>query len=505
MSSQVVTEIVLITPVIDKQTVYFNWIVSPETELYKKTGFYLTFPDSVPLDDVPMRLWWTVFLICIHSHWALLSPCDIYLPVRLAPGEAETWTRLLMTYINTLDALATDRELSRDIRIIEQGEMVENVVPLINKEVCATAFSGGKDSLAQAGLLMEMGFEPRLVATTSPMEGEYLHRSKFRAKAMQEMKNRFGLNLVEVHSDLRENWDNLKPRQWGYKLSLNELADTLLYTATLVITGYVCGATRLFLASENEVSRNCLSDGVFLQLTHFMYSALTQASISALLEPFGMRYGSLNSALHSNQIQELVVQRYANLSDLQCSCWLSDDTVKACSICAECKRLAWVSLAAGGSPARMGVDLIKMLKAYADFVPDPKKLRPHIPNRLVGESFKNQMAYAILGLSPETVQSYISCHHPDSLLDGTAEQAMQALHKIQAETLAEFPEPPSKSLYRAGFVNFLDRTIKEKLLCIFDDQFEAEDVCVYSEELENLLKEIDWVTQPLARRSDNAV
>lgn len=80
-----------------------------------------------------------------------------------------------------------------------------------------------------------------------------------------------------------------------------------------------------------------------------------------------------------------------------------------------------------------------------------------------------------------------------------------AFRKIQAETLVEFPEPPSKSLYKAGFVNLLDRTIKEKLLYIFDDQFEAEDACVYSEELENLIKEIDWVTQPLARRSDNAV
>lgn len=495
MSPNPVTNIVLLSPEVVGQTVQFSWTVSPSTELFAKTGFYLTFPASVPLGEVPMRLWWTVFLMCIHSHWALLRPCVIHLPVRLAPAEIEVWTRLVMSYADTLDALNPKRAVPGNIRIVTQGESLGNVVPLANKELCATAFSGGKDSLVQAGLLMEMGFKPILVTTTSPMAGDYLHSSIFRAKAMEELQTRCGLNLVEVHSDLRGNWDNGAPRRWGYKVAMNEMTDTLLYTAALLVTGYVCGVTRLFLASENEVSRNHVMDGVYLQHRHYMYSALTQAAISTLLEPFGMKYGSLTSALHSNQIQELLIRRYAHLSDLQCSCWLSDNSVKACSVCSECKRLAWVALAAGGSPAKLGVNLMQMLHSYANFVPDKKaaKSRRHPPNQLVSDSLKNQVANAILSISPGMVRSYISSNHPEALSDGTAEQATQQFIRIQAETRAEFPDPPPKSRYRPGYLNILDDVIKEKLVHIFDDQFQSEDIQIYEEQLANLNAAIDWV------------
>lgn len=525
MSKYPVTSIVLSTPEITGQTVQFSWKVSPETLLYKETSFYLTFPASIPLGEVPMQLWWTVFLICIHSHWSLLRPCTIYLPVRLPTGAAEMWTRLILSYADTLDALNPKRQLPRDIKIVEQGEMIGSITSLSNSELCATAFSGGKDSLAQVGLLMEMGYQPILVTTTSPMAGDTLHTSKFRDRTMEVMQLHHGLNLVEVHSDLRQNWNNLVTRQrWGYPLSVNELSDTFLYTATLVISGYILGATNLFLASENEVSRNHVVDGVFLQHPHFMYSALTLAGISALLEPFGMRLGSLTSALQSSQVQELVVARYPDLSDLQCSCWQADESVKSCSVCGECKRLAWVSLAVGGSPARMGVDLIKMINSYSDdesdinliellqlykgkvlsdklvksldvFADDSNDAQKiHHPNQLVDDSFKNQIAKAISSISPEMIQSYLASQHPESLLDDTCKQVIQKFLKVQASILDKFPDQPSTPRYRPGFLNTLDGEIKEKLRVIFDDQFLAQDANVYAEEFTNLVSAIGKVT-----------
>jgi hypothetical protein len=331
------------------------------------------------------------------------------------------------------------------------------------------------------------------------MEGEHLHVSRFREKTMEQMRQRFGLEVLEEHSDLRGNWNNVVPRQWGFDISMNEISDTLLYTAALAVCGYVRGATGLYLASEAEVSQNHVEDGVYLQLKHFMYSALTQAGISSVLNPFGLRYGSITSALHSDQVQALVTQRYPHMSDLQCSCWQSDEFSKACSVCAECKRLAWVALATGGSPANLGVNVIKMIQAWVNFKVKQKKKKstPYQPSLQVHESFKRQIAHAILSISPETVESYIRKNHPEALSDGSAEQTLQDFLTIQGELRDHFPETPPESGYRTGFLSLLDESIADRLLSIFDDQFRAEQPSLYAEQLENLTAAINWVAGPV--------
>lgn len=503
MSETPATDVVLSPPKVDGQTVHFSWSVSPETEMYRKTGFYLEFPDSVPLEQVPMRLWWTVFFLCIHSHWAVLRPCVIHLPVRLPPREKALWIRLLASYADTLDALNPGQPRPRNIKIIEQGERAPETKPLVNKGGCVAAFSGGKDSLAQTGLLVELGLKPLLVTTTSPMPNTYMHNSKYRARAMEEIQSRCGVQLIEVHSDLRSNWNNRVPGRWGYQAAMNEIADTHLFTAALVVSGYVHGATRMFLASENEVSRNVIADGVYLQHRHFMYSALTQAGISALLEPFGMKLGSLTTALHSDQVQTLVVQRYPHLSDLQCSCWLTTESAKACSECGECRRLAWVSLARGGSPARQGVDLVKMLLSCTRPAPERSRLKKHPPNALSSESFKRQLGYAILSIPPAVIRLYISSNYSEALPRSAVELAMLEFTKLQADFRSEFPIPPEISRYRAGFLMLLDEDLRDKLVRIFDDHFQAEIPGIYTEELGNLCQAIEWLTQPDSNIDEN--
>ena len=489
-------EIRLQTPRVLNHRAEFSWLESQPSGLYQKNSFYLAFPESVPLPQVPMRLWWMVFMLCLHVHWALLRPCRIHLPIRLAPEEVDLWLRLLGSYADTLDALNPGRKLPPDIDILVGDTPLESVPPLEDKRLCAAAFSGGKDSLAQVGLLCEMGYTPLLVTTTSSMPGVHLGDSVFRNRALAEVQKRRGIELIEVHSDLRTHWDNLITRRWGYSLSLNELTDTLLYTAVLAVTGYARGATQLFLASENEVATNVVRDGIYLQHSHFMYSALTQAGIDALLRPFGLHYGSLTVALHSSQVQELVTRRYRDLSDLQCTCWRTTETRRACSECSECKRLAWVTLARGGEPADQGVDMVWMLNHYDKHMPRSQRDRPHPPNKLTSARFRTQIATAILDIPLGRLLGYLLRQHPRAFVNGSGWRAMSKFQKIQKKKRIEYPDPLPAVGYRRGYLRLLaDPVTRERLEAIFADQFGTEPEANYAEQLANLRNAIAHVTQ----------
>jgi len=490
-------EIELHRPRVIGQRAEFSWTESRSSGLYHKNNFSLEFPGSVPLERVPMSLWWTVFLLCVHAHWSLLRPCRIRLPVRLEAGEAEIWRRLLKSYATTLDALNPDGQPRPDIELVLGAETPEPYLPVADTDRCATAFSGGKDSLAQVGLLCEMGYRPLLVTTTSPLPPLLDHHSAFRRWTMAEVQRRRGLELVEVAADFRATWNNLAPRAWGYPLSLNEISDTFLYTATLAVTCYTRGVPNLFLASENEVAANSVEQGVYLQHAHFMYSALTQAGISALLRPFGLQYGSLTTALQSSQVQELVTSRYPDLSDLQCSCWRITETRKACSECSECKRLAWVSLSLGGSPADQGVDFVWMLNHYSDHGSRSSRERPHPPNRLAAAGFKAQIVRGILGVSSARMFGYLLRRHPRSLLDGSGWWAFNQFRKIRAATRREHPGTPPQIGYRPGYLQLLAEPMRERLRAILADQFESEPEEDHAVPLANLMTAIAWLTQPL--------
>src|SRR5258708_15864869 len=93
-----------------------------------------------------------------------------------------------------------------------------------------------------------------------------------------------------------------------------------------------------------------------------MYSVVTQSAISVLLSQFGIRYGSLISPLRRQQVQQLLWQRYPDLSDLQYSCWRVARNEAACNSCSQCLRIAFGALAIGELPERMGIDLVKLMK-----------------------------------------------------------------------------------------------------------------------------------------------
>lgn len=497
-------EITLHPPRVTGQRATFSWTESRPSGLYHKNDFFLEFPATVVLEGIPNGMWWTVFLLCVHSHWPLLRPCRIRLPVRLGAGEAEVWQRLLQSYSTTLDAMNPDRRPPQAIELVMGDEPLERCPPVTDTDRCATAFSGGKDSLAQVGLLCEMGYHPLLVTTTSPLPPLLDHHSSYRRRTMAEVQRRRGVELVEVTSDFRATWHNLASREKGFPLSLNELTDTFLYTAALAITGYARGVPNLFLASENEVASNSVEQGLYLQHSHFMYSALTQAGIAALLRPFGLRYGSLTVTLQSSQVQELVTSRYPDLSDLQCSCWRITETRKACSECSECKRLAWVSLSLGGSPADQGVDVVWMLNHYGRHGSRSDRERPHPPNRLAAAGFKAQVARAILAVSASRFAAYVLRQHPLSLLDGSGWRAFWKFLNLRAAVRRENRGALPRVGYRAGYLRLLAEPIRERLRAILADQFEPEPEEHHAVPLENLLTAIAQVTEPLLESERDA-
>lgn len=479
-------EIFLHPPRISGQRAEFSWTESPSSGLYQETGFWLEFPASISLHEIPEALWWSVFLLCTHAHWTLLRPCRIRLPVKLQPNEKALWQRLMRRHADTLDALNPGRLLSDEMRI-EEGAIEVPAPPVRELPVqCAMAYSGGKDSLSHVGLLCEMGYKPLLVSTTSIMPGVRLEGSTYRARALEEVKRRRGLELVEVSSNFRGQWNNLLPREWGYRLSLNEITDTLLYTAVLAISGYARGATHLFLASENEVSANAVVDGVFLQHSHFMYSGLTQACLAQILAPFGMWYGSLTSSLQSSLVQTLVTQRYQDIADLQCSCWRGTDTRRACSNCSECRRLALISLACGGSPVDLGVDMIHLLKHYHARGASRDKHYPHPPDREAASSFRLQYARAIKAISPWKMLRYLVRTHPGGLRNGGVLHAFREYRALYLTTMQEFPQTLAPAGYRAGYLDALPSVIRARLEPILSAQFPLAPLEEYAQQLRQL-------------------
>ena len=360
--------IFLMPPIVEGQSVTFPWRVEPESALYSKTSFTLTFPVCVDLCAVPGRLWWDIFLICLHPHWLLLRPCQIHLPLRLPPSERQFWLQLLQNGADTLAAYGPERLRSDPLGITIIGGELDIPRTSVSGFGFGTSFSSGKDSLLQAALLCELTERPLLVTTTSPLPPLADHETERRRTVLAAIQERRNVQLVEVHSDFRSIWDNGFAGYLGYPLAVNELTDTFLYMSSLLAAGTALGKTRLFLASEAEVQVNAVIDGRIVQHKHFMYSAATQRSLGQLLVPYGIRFGSLTWPLYSIQVQQLLWARYSDLCDLQYSCWRVRPGEATCSECEQCFRIAMTALASGHNPERMGIDLRKVLCHVPDYV-----------------------------------------------------------------------------------------------------------------------------------------
>jgi len=482
--------ITFLPPAIDRRlrTATFHWQVEPESSLYRRTTFTLSFPPEVDLESVPQPLWWTVAMLCLHPHWNLLRPCRVELPVELPPAEVEFWARLVEVEAATLeayrgaptplDALAADGPWPPlgAFEIVARGARLPPLPSLPRQAAgrrCAAAFSGGKDSLLQAALLCDFTPQPLLVTTTSPMPPLHDHRTARRRQVMAAMAERREVTLLEVESDLRESWKNDFPPTVGYPVSVNEITDTWLYLAALLVCAVALGATHLFLASEAEVQDNVEVDGRIVQHPHFMYSRASQRAVESLLAPLGLRYGSLISALHSEQVQQLLWTRYADLCDLQYSCWRVGPEQAACSRCGQCLRVALSVLALGERPERLGIDLVPLLLAQAGWQARRCEVDA-LPAATVAARLHAQVERSLAATPTSRVLAALALGGPSRLLRLLRPDTWRALaaYTRLRWRLASTEAAPVPG-YRAGFLDGLEPWLAVPVAAVFAEHFSA--------------------------------
>jgi hypothetical protein len=481
----------------------FGWTVDPPTDLYRRTSFVLRFPASVELGSVPATLWWDVALICLHAHWPLLRPCVIELPIRLPPGEAEFWLRLLDAEVVALEADRRSSDFERRIEIVESGAALPPLARWLDRGRFGTTFSGGKDSLLQAGLLAELTARPLLVTTTSPMPPMHDQTTPRRRQILEAIARRRAVTLVEVESDYRAGWDNDFSRRLGYRVSVNEVTDCLLYFAALLAVAAARGVTHLSLAAQNEGFVTVEWHGRLVQHAQYMYTGVTQRALEALLEPAGVTYASLISPLHDYQAQELLWARYPDLRDLQYSCWRVGSDQAACSACEKCLRTALPALARGDSPAPIGVDLVRLLWSMRAWQPPSSETESLSANDLARWRFESQTARTVATIPVRRVVRALAADSPRHLLSRHAWRAVFGVRAAQRRARLAAPEPHRGC--RPAYLRFVDPILRERLGAIYEEHFEPEPEAVYTAELVRNEALADWIIEPLARARDQGV
>jgi hypothetical protein len=221
------------------------------------------------------------------------------------------------------------------------------------------------------------------------------------------------------------------------------------------------------------VQDNVEVGGRIVQHPHCMYSRASQRAIQSLLAPLGLRYGSLISALHSEQVQQLLWTRYADLCDLQYSCWRVGPEQAACSRCGQCLRVALSVLALGESPERMGIDLVPLLLAQSGWQPR-RCTGDALPAAAVAARLHAQVVRSLAATPASRVLAALARGGPRRflrLLRPDAWRALAAYTRLRWRVAAagETPAPG----YRAGFLCGLEPWIGGPVAAVFAEHFPA--------------------------------
>jgi perosamine synthetase len=492
------TSIRLLAPHVEPNTVTIRWIIEPPPGLYVRDMFTLRFPPGFDCTAIPERLWWTVALLCLHAQWLLLRPCRVELPIRLLPGEAELWLRLTDAGVSTLEAMRGTSDVARTIQLLEGDLELPQPQQLPEIGRCATAFSGGKDSLLQAALLAELSLRPLLVATTSPMAPFHDHVTERRRHVFREIAARRDVRLIEVESDLRSAWDNnFAGERCNYPLSVSELSDAHLYLASLLVSGFAYGATHLFVASEAEVQVNAERDGRTVQHPHFMYSVVTLRAVTALLAPYGIQCSSLTSPLHTDSVQRLLWTRYSDLADLQYSCWNVPLDGATCSRCSQCLKIALSALAARGDPGRMGVDLASVLVAQRDWTPSAiEHAASALPHARARYESHRQIAGNAAGLGRTRVLAALVRGDVRRLANRGTWRALAAFDAIKRRARKR---PTATTGWLVAALADVDPLLRERVGAIYARAFSPEPPAEHEAMLHRADVLATWIAAPMTR------
>jgi perosamine synthetase len=484
-------------PVVSGNEVTFSWEVTPASDLYERTSCQLVFPGSVDLAAVPLSLWWRLELLCLHGHWPLLRPCRIVLPVRLPPGEVEFWLRLTDAAVATIETHLGREDTERKIEFAGNGPVLEPPTPTSAGRGVVSCFSGGRDGTTQAAILRELGESPTLVTVTSPVTWNNEHTTSRRRQVLAELPRRGGFEHIEVTTDFRSSWRN--HFSWPLEVSVNELTDTFLYLSAAIAVAAARGSGLVLMASEAEVQESTKRGGMVIQMKHFMYSAATQLALSALFAPAGIegiKIASLTSSLQQFQVQRLLSDRYADFRDLQYSCWELAAEEAACSQCVECRGIALNLAASGVPPAVAGIDLVKLLLAYADWEPGARYVGgargpAWLPGVSMGRAHEMQELRCLAAAEPADIAALLDGVHTDS----ERERALEVYGQLRARAVRQTIEPEPG--YRRGYLELLDGRLRDGVRSILEEHFEPAAESSYAHLLANTRLLSGWVAAPL--------
>lgn len=476
-------------PIVSGQSVTFSWKVEPNSDLYTQEHFTLNFPASVDLSVVPRSLWWRIALTCLHSHWVLLRPARVILPVQLPPGEKEFWLRLCDAATWTLEGRIDGNDTARCIDLVEAGPAFTNVTAPRTQNLTAACFSGGRDSLAQVGLLRELGEPFVLVTTVAPRPGSIEHESPRHREVMSRIVELTNAELIEVTSDYRSIVNNGFIAQ-RYVMAVTELTDCLLYFCVAAAVAASRGANRVAMASEFEVQATKTRDGMVIQHPHFMYSAVTQRALEAVFTPHGISFGGLTASVRQFQVQRVLALRYPELANLQYSCWSLNEDEAACSTCRECLSNALHLMSDGISPATASIDVGILFRS----LPTLESQRPrefHDPSEDVRKSNREQRRRQFERISLSQVAD---------LVNGD-EQALAAFAELRALALSAPASAAPEAGYVAPMLKFVDPQFRSGVEAIFGEYFSRDDDVQGRASLARSTRLAKWICAPLSDAS----
>ena len=472
---------------IDSTKVRVEWTVDPPTPMYQETAFELDYSDSLDPRELPLKFWWTIVPLILHSHWNLLRPCRIVLPVTLPPGEIEFWLRQLDQERVSLERLRKTTDFARTIEISGDGPELAPWSLSSTNDRWSTAFSGGRDSLAQTGLLCELTEKPLLVNTCDPMPPLIDSVWPYRDRTMREIARRRDVELVVVKSNLRRTWPHYEfPHQLGYPISLGVMGDAHLVTANTLVVAASRGIRAVTLAAELELARLEEYEGkpCFFEM-NFGYNVPLLRSLSCLFGKFGMNLSSLIMPFTQFQLQSLLRTRYADLGDLQISCfWMKEDTERSCSRCWKCFRSAMILLSHGEDPASLDIDVSKLFAAGNTFGPTPS---------LVGTG--RTIAHAVKITDRAAVKNYFP---RQGLFEkaGLREPRLFAEFNKLADKFAGIASPGVAATHE-NFFQFVPDGIREPLRRLSLEQWPEIDTTAHVPDDANLNSLTNWMTATL--------
>jgi hypothetical protein len=225
----------------------------------------------------------------------------------------------------------------------------------------------------------------------------------------------------------------------------------------------------------------------------FLSCAVTQSALDALWGRFGLRQGSLTYPIHMPQVQHLLLQRYAQLADLQFSCWRAPPGQRACNDCVKCFQAALVALAGGVSPTVIGVDPVAVLCSYGDRRLDSPA--PDTRPRLHGSRAARDHVIRCLQELPTGSVASIIAADPLTRENRRAGEALAVYARMRANALSEALAPPPG--YIGGLLEFVVPELRGRLAEIFDEYFEAGDEREFEAIVRRARYLAAWITAPL--------